>query len=91
MTAKRHYPDRRTLKTKTTQVGRVILALVKMDVEIIGIDFRPIAPVIEVYNCPGTRNIKAIEDSGIGLNDSGCYVRKKAFIKGCSIEWSEQK
>lgn len=91
MSLKKHYPNKYLMKAKSNQVGRVILALLKMDVEIMGIDFRPIPPVIEVYNCPGTRNIKAVEHGGQGLNDAGCYVRKRAFIKGCCVEWCEQK
>lgn len=89
MGLKKHYPDKHLMKAKSTQVGRAIMALLKMDVEIMRINFRAADPVIEVYNCPGTRNIKAVEHGGQGENDAGRYVIKKAFIRGCCVMWSE--
>lgn len=90
MAIKKHYPDINALRTKAGQVERAMVTLVKMGIDIVSINFCLSVPVIEVYHCPGVCKIGGTEPNGQGCNEQGRYVRKKAFIKGCWVEWSEQ-
>jgi hypothetical protein len=89
MSITKHYPDINTMRIKTAQVDRAIMSLLKMGVEIMAIDFRLPQPLIEVYDCPSNRKITDVEAQGRGCNEKGHYVRKRALVKGCKVEWSE--